>query len=75
MALGSLQNEGDLRRFIEQELQRPENSSAPAPPIALVKDGAPTDDDFPNPPLDGIFAYDREAEVLYGRIDGDWAAL
>ena len=75
MALGNLKTEGDLRRFIEQELQRPENKPAPAPPIALTKNGAPTDDDFPNPPQNDIFAYDREAELLYGRIDGEWVAV
>lgn len=75
MALGNLQNEADLRRFIALELQRPENKPAPAPPIALTKNGAPTDDDFPNPPLNGTFAYDRVGELLYGRVDGEWKAL
>jgi hypothetical protein len=75
MAIGALQNEGDLRRFIEAELERPGNRPAPAPPIALTKSGVPSDKDFPNPPGNGIFAFDREAGVLYARIDGEWVAV
>jgi len=75
MGIGSIQTEGDLRRLIEAELQRP-NARPPAQPaIALVKAGVPTDDDFPNTPGNGIFAYDRTAKALYARIDGSWVAV
>lgn len=75
MAIGNLQTEGDLRRFIEDELQRPGNRTAPAPPIALTKNGAPSDSDFPSKPGDGILAFDKEAGVLYARIEDEWVPV
>jgi hypothetical protein len=75
MAIGNLQTEGDLRRFIEAELDRPGNRQPPSPPIALMKNGAPTDKDFPNPPGNGIFAFDKEAGALYARIEDEWVAV
>jgi len=75
MAIGKLQTEGDLRRFIEAELERPGNRQVPSPPIALTKNGAPTDKDFPNPPGNGIFVYDKAAGDLYARVDDEWVVV
>jgi hypothetical protein len=74
MSLGNLQNEGDLRRWFQNELRRP--GVIPVPPnVALIKNGVPTDEDFPKPPLDGTTAVDETGPTLYCRIGGEWRVL
>lgn len=78
MTLGNLQDEADLRRWLEAQLQTPgvlpEN---PKPAITLTKAGKPSDADFPNPPGNGILALDTSTEVptLYARVNGEWTEL
>lgn len=75
MAIGNLITEGDLRRFVQSELRRPGSVPAAKPAVSLRKNGVPSDADFPNPPGDGILAYDRSAGILYIRDGGEWVAV
>lgn len=74
MSLGALQNEGDLRRFIDRELARPGVLSIP-PAVSLIKNGVPSDEDFPKPPLDGTLALNEAGPTLYCRVGGEWLAV
>lgn len=75
MSIGNIKTEGDLRRLIEAELRRPGARSPAQPAVPLIKNGAPSDSDFPNRPGNGIFAYDKEAGQLFVRVDGNWEAI
>ena len=78
MALGALQNEGDLLRFMERAVQRPGFLPSIQPAVSLIKKGVPADSDFPVAPKNGTLAVDDKepAEpVLYCRIAGEWKKL
>jgi hypothetical protein len=76
MSLGALQDEADLKRWLEQQLQTPGVlPQNPQPAIALTKAGVPADSDFPNPPGNGILALDSTGPTLYARLAGEWKAL
>jgi len=76
MALGGLKTEGDLKRWLEQQLETPGVlPQAPKPAISLTKSGVPTDADFPSPPGNGILALDTTGPTLYTRVAGEWKAL
>lgn len=73
MSLGALQDEGDLTRWLQRNL--PGLLPSPKPDVSLIKNGVPSDEDFPKPPLDGTTAVDESGPTLYCRIGGEWQAL
>lgn len=75
MSLDGLENRADVTRLVDDHLQKPGVLPAPAPSVSLLKSGAPSDEDFPNPPGDGTLAFDREAGTLYIRDEGEWGAI
>lgn len=76
MTLGGLQDEADLRRWLEDQLRTPGvMPREPEPAVSLTKAGAPADSDFPAPPGNGILALDTTGPTLYVRTGGEWKAL
>lgn len=79
MSIGNLRTEADLDRHIERKVSEP--GVVPRQPygmVALVKEGTPSDDDFPGPVEDGLLALDTAAEegpVLYVRANDEWVAF
>jgi hypothetical protein len=76
VTLGALQDESDLKRWLEDQLRTPGVvPQNPQPALSLMKAGAPSDDDFPGEPGNGILALDTTGPTLYARADGEWKAL
>jgi len=76
MTLGGLQDEADLKRWLEDQLRTPGVVPREAEPaISLTKAGVPADSDFPNPPGNGILALDTTGPTLYARVNDVWKAL
>jgi len=76
MVFGALKSEGDLRRWLEDQLRTPgvmPRESQPA--VSLTKAGAPADTDFPSTPADGVLALDTTGPTLYARVAGEWKPL
>jgi hypothetical protein len=73
--LGNLQNEADLRRWLQQQLATPGILPSPKPDVSLVKNGVPADSDFPKTPGDGTLALDSSGPTLYCRVAGVWSAV
>lgn len=76
MSIGEIKHEGDLKRWMQRQLQTPGLiPQTPQTGVALIKEGVPTDEDFAGPPADGTLAYDTAAGVLHLRVDGSWVEL
>jgi hypothetical protein len=73
MALGTLESEGDLNRWLQQRLATPGVLPPPKADVSLtIEKGEPSDEDFPQPPADRTLVYSRETGTLYIRDEGEW---
>jgi hypothetical protein len=78
MSFGALKSEADLRRWLENELRTPGvMPREPQAAISLTKAGAPSDNDFPAKPGNGLLALDTSTEpwTLYARANDEWKPL
>jgi hypothetical protein len=76
--IGGIKTEGDLKRWLEEQLRTPGVApQEPRPAVSLTKNGTPSDSDFPAPPGNGNLALDTSTTppTLYSRVAGEWKAL